>query len=455
MLNHRGLYGNINHKITSEVRVLKKYIKHAIFILIIIILFLGVYFNLPTKTSSSGVQYFGWWADEYMISDLSYRQNYSVESPFLNGVTMESTLEKGEFRQAYKRYIKNETFLIEEYRQYDGNITAHRYVYALLDKVLPISNFNTLRLFNIINSLLMAIMVAIILMWIGKKTNHIIAFGLAILLAFFAPHFAMFGRSIYWVAWLVLMPMVVSIFVVEGKYLKQKNRYFIVGLLALITCLVKQLCYFEYITTVAVAMAIPYIYYFVENKCEIKEALKIMLSLICGFLVSFVLSMIIIIIMTYIEIGEVAKSIDYVVHHIFLRTSMEYGMNVGEVSDSTSLNVVQVLSRLKKMPAFSIKNSSIYQSEVIYITGAFSILSFSLCIKKSWNMRSKTVPFLVTTWISVLAPLSWIILSTPHVSVHGQNSSFFWFVPFLILAMALIMWVSFLVIEHFIRSLRN
>ena len=128
------------------------WIRAAYILVCFALLVVGAVTNLPAKLSggTSGTSHLDWWSNDLLIADLMYNQNYDNDEwelhymypPTVQELTGQDNVE---WIQA-DMFRNNETFAREDFITYYSNIVAQRYVYAALDKLLPVTLGNAPRL---------------------------------------------------------------------------------------------------------------------------------------------------------------------------------------------------------------------------------------------------------------------------------------------------------------------
>lgn len=414
------------------------------FILIAIsILTICLIINPTSKLSEQGISNFDWWSNDIMIADLMYNKNFDNDKLLQKIITPDIIVESGQegiaLENAVKnKFINNETFSKELFKTYSSNITAHRFIYSIIDKLLNISNERTVFMFEIMNCLLMAIMITIVLYWIKKITNTLVSYILLFVLGFLSPSLMMFGKNLYWIGWSLFLPMVSMILTINNKKFKSiKNRNILLFFIALITCLIKQVFYFEFVTTVMISMMIPIIYYIIEEKLDLKESIKIFIWPTIGALISFVIANLIKLIILSIDLGGVQIAINTIIENFNVRLVGNTTSSNIIIVESANVSFIRVLWIMVKKVSISLKGIMTL-TQLATLGGVLAITM----LEGFKIIRNKTIyinlGLLICIWISLLAPLSWFILAKPHTYIHNVQCSVTWFIPFTILANAFI-----------------
>lgn len=421
-------------------------------ILCVFILTMGLWYNFPLIIRDHGVEAFDWWSNGIMIADMMYYETYEEEGIFLNMVRP-SILYPEDYTEAYGIYEKMfdsyQVFELETYEQYTSNVVVQRYLYHLLLDILPISHNTLLMILEFINCLMAAVMITIILKWISGITNNITVVIIASTLVLFCPFFAMYGKNLYWCMWTIFLPMSAMICLLDSTgFSKLNNKKQIITLIvgSFCTCLVKQIFYFELVSTVMIAMSIPVFYYCINNSNKIKELVKKITALIIGAIASFGATMLIKYRMLCVQYGKL-EAIDMISSNIISRT-------LGEGPGAVEVDLKLVLRMMFYKVYLSCKNLFVIDFKTtIFILGIVIIVCMFIVIIEKKKLDRSFVALLVCCCISIAAPVSWFVLAAPHSYIHNVHVSIAWFCPYGILFLALIAKIILLLIKG--TNIRN
>jgi hypothetical protein len=421
----------------------------------VVLLFITTFFNVALKaTDLDWVKDFDLFSNGIMIADMNYRENYKVDSYFQEVVFPGLVLKDGRQiesgQDVYDTYVNNSKYDKEDYKIYNSSLTIHRYVYGFFDKISPFSKSTTINIFYMINALLLSIVLTIFINWLKKHTNLIIGYITLGLLACFSPSISMYGINLYWISWSLFLPMIASIFIVESKYFDTKNkRYFLPMIIAFLTCMLKQLFYFEFISTTMIAMMIPYIFMCLYKEYDIKSMIKVYIYPTIGAIASFIAVSGIkfeLLIKEYSSI-DTAKAIFF--DSIFRRLTGETDNANRLVSMSAKASYIEVIKIMGSYPAYYLKKVfSLSNFGVIGIILCVSIYIIYLIKKNRIKNDNKLITLIVSTLISLLAPISWFILAKPHTYIHRIHCTITWFIPFVPLATVAVLYFIKLVFTN-------
>lgn len=422
--------------------------KQNIFIGIsIIVLFISTFFNVGSRViDGDWYKNFDLFSNGIMIADMNYRQNYQVDSYFQKiihpGMVMKDGIQIKSGQDLYDTYVSNGKYDKEDYKSYYSNITIHRYVYAFFDKILPFSNNTTINIFYMINALLLSIVLTIIINWLKNYTNLIVGYITLGMTACLCPSVSMYGVNLYWISWSLFLPIVASICIVESKYFNSKSKAYIFPMMmAFLVCTLKQLFYFEFLSTVMVAMMIPYILICLDKKYNMKESIKVLIYPTIGALISFIAVSSIRFALLIAEFSSVSKAKSVFFDAIFRRLTGELDSLDPAIAESAKIPLIQVIKIMGVFPAYSLKKIfSLSYFGVIFIFISVSIYLIYLVKKNKISSNNKLITLMISTLVSMLAPLSWFILAKPHTYIHNFHCTFIWSIPFVPLVTAFIVY---------------
>lgn len=426
--------GNMN-KIFKLVKSKNMFIVLAIFILVP-----SFYFNITAYTTKLGIKEIDSFSEGIMITDMMYNNHFKSNNPFLKSImgTIFADGSTGSRDEIYSKYINNETYEEKAYTSYQSNITAHRLIYNFIDSLFPNNKSYVVNIIKFLNALFLVVILIIILLWIRKSLSWQVPYILTFILAFCCSNFVAFGTNLYWITGSMFLPMAVSIIVVNSKKIILSKRFYMITFIsAFFTCLLKQLFYVEFVTAVMISMMIPYFFYVFENKCKFKECVKLFVFPFLGAIMSFLVTCIIKVIMLC-KIYEYKVAMDYFLSPIIYRILGESDSINQEISAATNYPLNLLFNDMFSAEAISVKGIiSITEGRLIIISLILIMISYCTYHNRTEYRQSKEFPFIISTLISFLAPMSWFILAKPHTVVHESLCVILWYLPLNILLIAL------------------
>ena len=404
-----------------------------------LITFLSILGSITIYTTQVKTIRFDDFSEGIMISDMLYGDHYNYNSNFLMAINGELTFSddsKGTLEEIEQHYKGGTTYNQDDYSIYNSNLTFHRYFYRLINKIISTKS-RVLYLLKGINAFLMAIMLTVIVYWIYKNNGKASAIILYTILVFFSPSLCMYGTNLYWVGWSLFLPMVSSICTVEFIKLKKTVNYPNMYFIAFSATLLKQLFYFEFISTIMVSLMIPYIYYVLTEKVDIKKSIKIFLVPALGAISSFIAASFIKLLLLTKEYNSFSRALNAYWEPIIKRLIGDTNSSNMLVRSSTEIGQLDVLRIMGQYPAISINKLGTISEVCVCLIFIFTILLLFI-FRRDKRYLKEMIPLGICTVISLAGPFSWFILAKPHTMVHSYICTILWFIPFNILAFTFI-----------------
>jgi hypothetical protein len=344
---------------------------------------------------------------------------------------------------------------------YDGQIGGQGMVFALIDKISPFNNALNLKLFWLLTSLTLAFLLAVFIYWVYKNYGFYASI-ITFILILISPWLTIFGKNLYWVIGSFYFPFIfilVMFYKESGNKLEISNKKLILSSFLLVFT---KLFFsgFELITTFLVMFSVPLFYYFFLNKWKLDIMLKRLLSLITGSIIAFIMYTVIFTYQLSTVKGSISAGIEHMVFSFLKRTSGNSADFPEVFKASLESNVFDVINFYFKSSVIEFGFIKVKFLELIYILLVFTIIAIlpHKISKVLFKNREKNLALILTTWISILAPLSWFIIFKAHSYIHLGYNDISLFMPFCLFGFALIGSITISIgnnIIPFIRSKRN
>ncbi|KMQ65890.1 hypothetical protein ACM39_15805 [Chryseobacterium sp. FH2] len=329
-------------------------------------------------------------------------------------------------RKSYAKYINNEHPRKYYYWAYKSQIGGQAILYSVFDKIFNLDNKVSITIFRMLNSLALSVLLTLFMIWVKRKfglLTTIISFLILILNYWIF----LYGKSTWWCNWVYFLPFVYSMFFFEqNKENYSIKKYVIVS--SLLFFIKFWFTGFEFITVFLISSAIPYIYYLFENKRSfyLNFIGRHFLIVILPFILTISFQLFQFNILT----GNFKDGIAHLVDAYARRANGEYSYN-GEYAYLNTLKQYH-LDILLRYIGGSFVNEDFVKMPFIVIIFLGIVCSVFLYVK---NIDRRLV---ITTWFSITAPLSWLILFKEHAHIHPHIDFFIWYCPFMILVIVLI-----------------
>lgn len=341
-------------------------------------------------------------------------------------------------RHQYNAYINNDFFYT--YTLYKSNPGFQGLTYGILDTLINIPNEQKLLLYRGLTAILSALSLGLIFAFIVNEFSMLA--GLSML--FFSAvsiWIVLPAGSIFWNLWAFFAPFVTALYLLaNSKSMRQYPALKIYILLFITTLLRIILSGFDLITTGLIMTVTPFIFYGIYEKWDrkifierfTKTGVSLSLATITGLtIMSFQIAS------TDPEITNVFAYIANRFGHHFAGNSEYY--TVGGI-EATKIETIEIISKYLAVPAINIPwpgdDLQVLYSHIIMLFIFFTAIYFVINQNRTRHSR-KGIALVATTWISLLAPLSWILIFKPHSIIHTHVNSMGWQMPFTLFGFAL------------------
>ena len=380
-----------------------------------------------------------------------YYEDNTVISFFENGLPNKFKGDEKFYDQA--KYYENPQLEMDpaSFESYKTHPSGQGFLFSLLSKISPLDNSYNLQLFKFLTALLMCVVLFFMLLWVSR--NH--GFYTALVVLFFlmiSPWITVFARNLYWVAAVLYLPFIAVLWLLHLESVK-KNIHFtfnsmfgIYFFLVLIKCIFSG---FELISTALIMSVTPLVYYFIKDKWVIKKLITRLLSAVLGSLSAISVTFFILSYQLSTITGSFSNGLKYILYSYTKRTSGNSGAFPKRYRQSLDSTVTEVLEKYWNGTAIDLNShiSSTWENLLRIEFGELIIafLVFSLAFlfilkyfKPTIGQSSNTLALLITTWFSVLAPLSWFVIFKGHSYIHTHTNFIAWYMPFCIFGFAII-----------------
>lgn len=304
--------------------------------------------------------------------------------------------------------------------------------YVLLDQILPNSKDIKIKLYYLLSSILLSLVLITFIIYTKTEFGIIAALSLffGIILS---DWLVVFARNLYWSIWLMYLPTLISLlYLNQSKFVRSKKRlYFLIYL----TIFIKSLCGYEYLSTIFISMTIPFIYKgiaYSQIKENIIEIIKI------GFYggMAFISALVIHGLQLSLLYSDATKAFNNITAIVLKRTHGNPD-NVDPIyTKSLESDVLEVISIYVNGFYHDFYNvlTGYFRLDFITLSAFFLISSLALISVTKINNKQiifkKSYALVFCLLISTLAPLSWFILAKGHSYIHTTMNHLLWNIPF-------------------------
>ncbi|MFT3895554.1 MAG: hypothetical protein QM730_28365 [Anaerolineales bacterium] len=351
---------------------------------------------------------------------------------------------------------------LEQYSPYLSQIGGQGVMYSILDRLIRISSTREkYEIFQMIAALLSATALTFIILWFYLEfglTTAVLVFVTTTL----SQWLIVFGRNLWWSLWAFYLPMIVLMYYVRFKRTTNLDL-FRFGMVVALAVFAK--CFFngyEYITTALVMMTVPFVYYSIVDRVNIRQFIKGSSTIIASTTIAILLSVTILILQIGAAEGNALAGIKHLSSTFEKRTygnTNDFNSEFSASLEASTLGVVKNYingSYLTLRPASdSAKSDSVIEIRYAYLIASFMVMSLLAIFAWQKNrlpeQRQRDIALVATTWFSVLAPLSWYVIFKSHSYIHTHINFVVWQMPFTLLGFAL--WGT--VIQNLLRTRKS
>lgn len=321
-----------------------------------------------------------------------------------------------------------------EYERYYSQLGGQGLLFRLMDVTLGDTNgVVKLQIMQTFNLLMLSLVITLISYYLLKRFNLwvMISFLIGTLVNQWIP---LSSVNLYWVTWTMFLPMAISATycLKENSTTKRKIIYMI---LLCLSILYRCSCGFEFISTILVAMMVPFIEYEVTHfKSLRKTFFNLLMPTISGIMGFF--SCVVLQITRYMMEGwDFPSALKFFYTIIVKRTHGDLN-KLGVHNEQLDMNLREplgeVILKYFNASAFNIPVGTgfieIKYWTIILIIVIFVIISIILFKKKK---DRKILALQAMTFVSFLAPMSWYIIAKGHASAHLHLDPLLWHLPFI------------------------
>lgn len=313
---------------------------------------------------------------------------------------------------------------VERYDPYFRQMGIQGLYTSFVQKITGADIGDTVRYTRMLNALLCAVMCGIISLWCYKEFGKIIGIASAVLFAF-SPWLTVSARNLYWAMWLMFLPAVITLILLRRDEKKGKYCGVAAFFAALVSVFLKCGAGYEFVSCVLVCMEIPYIYYAVKNKWSFKKFIT--RAVVCGIggVAGFFAAVGINLYQCTRLVGTFDRALDLMIENISKRTGA-FGVEQTNELIIASLNVSPL----------TVVNTYLFSGEpILFGFNMFEIIAFflvMLCIHMASGKGSRGG--YIASAVSVIGPLSWMILAKGHSYIHCHINYVLWCIPTVFIA---------------------
>ncbi len=305
---------------------------------------------------------------------------------------------------------------------YPSNFGLQGYAYYFYAKMFP---FNTEKDLRLILSFLSALIFTLTVIEINKKYNALAAacFYAVFLLS---PWIVNFGRNLYWVAFLLFLPMLIGLYFINN--IENKKIRIACYIFSFLAILIKSLCGFEFLSAVMFSLIVfPLADFFkslTAKKSDFKLFKRILIlsfAALFGFIAAFLFFS------TVRGEGNVARGVSSIYNEDVKRRTLGGDPNAFDniyVKESIKASVFDVLSAYLNFNTQIILGmpGELFKL-LIYLPVLIFFYRFSMG-KLNWEELFLYI-------LTMLSSVSWFVLGKAHSYIHTHINYVLWYFGFI------------------------
>ena len=416
-------------KVKSPVKMnLKPYI---LFLFYTFLLFLGFDRNFLGLVPAQAFASFDKGSESLVVGRLVWtRQSGFFSDGALLGTGDARTpiIAEPEFDYQYETYLGDKKFTT--YMIYKSQSGGQAFFLSLLDSISPFSSTINLRIFHGLTAFLSAVTLAALILWFHSQFGWLTA--LIILVTTMASHWlTLYGRNLFYSVWDYFLPMVAILFLLEhesrGRALDERFFYPTIGLLIFLKGFLSG---YDFLLPPMGMVATALVYYAIKDKWTLgrftRRLLLAGLSCAMGVVASFLV--------LASQIGSVTGNFsDGIAHIINTMGRRTFGTPLDPsqstyFADGQKADLFTVIRTITQKTAVV---SGIRFTHVFILFGVVTLLALIILRLRKGKLDdiSTDRALLITTWVSFISPLAWLVIFKSHAYYHPFTSAIIWHMP--------------------------
>lgn len=338
----------------------------------------------------------------------------------------------------YEIYEQGKNF--NSYLVYKSFPGFQGFVFGIFDRLTNIPPKVNLIIFRATVVFISAAVIAFFAIWLAIEFGWLAALFMLIFVVF-SEWMTLPAGSTYWNLWAFYLPFVTIIFLLaeaarKNKY--QENRiHFAVFSTALIKILFNG---FEAVTSAFIMITVPIVYFAIRDNWKWNTFVFRMAKLGVVLTVVVFTGLVILGIQIAVHDNGFSASYTYILDTLN-RRAIGNPKSYPDYADGMQASVLFVVWRYLNIPAISVHLfQRLWQITFLHLNILFAIASAIFFLKNRTGMEVTTFKngqaLIATTWYSIIAPLSWLIIFKPTSYTHDAIFPIVWQMPFTLLGFA-------------------
>ncbi|MBK9927842.1 MAG: hypothetical protein IPP66_21425 [Anaerolineales bacterium] len=435
--------------------MMKLLIKIVYFLVVTSLFVLGFYQNEWQAISDDEVVYRRDVSEIYIMGRLvKSRQSGIFSAGGLLGIgdVAVGGYERRVIENQNRKYNKGTDF--SKFWTYKSHPGFQGVIYSTFDAWTNFAPSTNLFVFRLGISLFLSMILSAFCLWVISELGWLASISVAIYILI-SKWLALLGGNLFWSLWSFYLPLlVISIWLRTNEGLDNARWMFRFSVIVFVLSLVKILFSgFEFITSALLMTTVPFVYYAVLNRWKKDIFIGRMISLSISLVGSVLVGLAVLCIQIKMDLGSFQKAVN---HIIFSWNNRTYGSEfiatgkaatMGDVIERTT-EVIRIyidgyaFSLSNRLPTNMLWAKDLVDGRYSYLLILFAIATCMIFVLNSFSKKANTdrkgLALVVTTWYSILGPLSWLLIFRDHAFGHAVLDFIVWQMPFTLYGFALV-----------------
>ncbi len=331
----------------------------------------------------------------------------------------------------------------QSYLDYKSNPGFQGFLYGFADQALPISGDQKLKLFRAFTAFLSAMVFGLIVTVFAAEFGFLSGI-LSLTFTIVSLWIVLPAGSIFWNFWAFYAPFLASAYVLADAAKKGEYRSRKIHAILFIAVLMKVLFSgFDLTTTVLVMATVPFVFYAIYYRWDIKNFIVRMLNVGIVLLAATITGLVILGLQIVATEGSISNAYTYILNRFTSHVGGDYEYFTNQELPVRKISFMEVLPKYLVMPAIDLHFPKL-TIHILYwhLIVVFAIFTLIFVLKhriqpNRLQLTRKALALIASTWYSILAPISWYATFKPHSFIHTHVNTMGWQMPFTLLGFAL------------------
>lgn len=351
-------------------------------------------------------------------------------------------------KNIFQYRIFTENLQVNDFEVYNSHPGLQGMFYALLLKIIPLKGWHAIFFLQCLVSLFSVCVFGYWLQWV-RRVHGKDAFWINLIFILGSSYITLFARNLYWVLGAMYLPLLACLWWCERDAADQKKGtwkglFITMGCAALLKGFFSG---FEYVSTTCLMGLLPLFYYGIRYEWSKSLFIKRIITAASAIGIANIFTALLLIIQLIPEKGSLREATAYLWYSFGKRSYGEVTSYTfdAQAEESLKSSVSEVLIYYFKLPVIDLSHWATHPllKQMLTVPLYYFVILFAAVtlfylyrykVKKEHSRTSLAA--IVTLWLSILPPLSWLILFKGHSYVHTHMNGIVWSMPFLLWGLA-------------------